>query len=171
MRLLWTFVLAFTLSVSFFGYAQAQENEIDPFYQTNAVSQEGFSLNYSEEEVAGLRYDALMTFWKKKQAGLWEKMTADPFIINASAYTASADECGNDKGITASGAKIAENQTLACPPEYPFGTKIEIETMGIYTCEDRGGAIKNNHFDIYMKTKSEAFTFGRKNLLAKVLLD
>jgi 3D (Asp-Asp-Asp) domain-containing protein len=41
--------------------------------------------------------------------------------------------------------------------------------MGTYVCEDRGGAIKGTHVDIYMETKKEAFSFGRKNLLAEVV--
>jgi len=91
------------------------------------------------------------------------------FVVNASAYTAAADECGKSDGITASGAKVRANRTLACPPVYKFGTKIEIEGMGTYVCEDRGGAIKDNHFDIYMETKKEAFAFGRRNLIAMVI--
>jgi 3D (Asp-Asp-Asp) domain-containing protein len=91
------------------------------------------------------------------------------FVINASAYTAAADECGKSDGITASGRKVAENRTLACPKGYAFGTQIEIDGMGTYTCEDRGGAIKGNHFDIYMKTKAQAFAFGRRNLTARVV--
>lgn len=91
------------------------------------------------------------------------------FIINASAYTAAADECGKSDGITASGAKVQVNRTLACPPAYRFGTKIKIEGMGTYVCEDRGGAIKGNRFDIYMSTKKEAFAFGRRNLVAMVV--
>lgn len=90
------------------------------------------------------------------------------FTINASAYTAAADECGKSDGITASGLKVKEKETIACPPQFPFGTKLNIEGMGTYFCEDRGGAIKANHIDIYMKTKKEAFAFGRKNLLAEV---
>jgi 3D (Asp-Asp-Asp) domain-containing protein len=89
--------------------------------------------------------------------------------INASAYTAAADECGKSDGITASGLKVKEQRTLACPPQYPFGTKVKIEGMGVYTCEDRGGAIKGNRFDIYMETKTEAFQFGRRHLLAEIL--
>ena len=50
-----------------------------------------------------------------------------------------------------------------------MGTKIEIDGMGTYVCEDRGGAIKANHFDIYMPTKQEAFAFGRRNLVAMVV--
>lgn len=91
------------------------------------------------------------------------------FVVNASAYTAAADECGKSDGITASGKKVQENRTLACPKQYKFGTKIEIDGMGTYVCEDRGGAIKGNHFDIYMQTKREAFAFGRRNLIAMVV--
>lgn len=90
------------------------------------------------------------------------------FTINASAYTAAADECGKSDGITASGIKVHKG-TLACPPQFPFGTKIEIEEMGEFVCEDRGGAIKGNHVDIYMQTKKEAFAFGRRNLTAMIV--
>ncbi len=89
--------------------------------------------------------------------------------INASAYTAAADECGKSDGITASGKKVKENHTLACPRDYKFGTKIKIEGYGIYACEDRGGAIKGNKFDIYMETKAQAFAFGRRTLEAEIL--
>ncbi len=91
------------------------------------------------------------------------------FVMNASAYTAAADECGKSDGITASGKKVTEGKTIACPPQYKFGTKIEVDGMGTYVCEDRGGAIKGNHFDIYMETKSQAFAFGRRNLIARVV--
>lgn len=108
--------------------------------------------------------------WKEKQAHLWNKLeTGQRFTINASAYTAAADECGKSDGITASGLMVAENRTLACPPSYPFGTKVAIDGMGIYRCEDRGGAIKGNKFDIYMETKGEAFAFGRQRLEAEIV--
>ena len=91
------------------------------------------------------------------------------FTVNASAYTAAADECGKSDGITASGLKVKEKRTIACPPNFPLGTKLKIKGMGTYTCEDRGGAIKGNHIDIYMETKKEAFAFGRRNLIAEVI--
>lgn len=114
-----------------------------------------------------LKYEAIMARWKKKQAHL--KPPEGKFVINASAYTAAADECGKSDGITASGVKVEEERTLACPPNFPFGTKIKIEGMGVRICEDRGGAIKGNHIDIYMETKAEAFKFGRRNLEAEVV--
>lgn len=108
--------------------------------------------------------------WKEKQAHLWAKLeTGKRFTINASAYTAAADECGKSDGITASGLKVEANRTLACPKELPFGTKLKIEGMGEFRCEDRGGAIKGNKIDIYMETKSEAFAFGRQNLEAEII--
>lgn len=113
--------------------------------------------------------DKILARWKTKQAALWKSLPKEPFIVNASAYTAAADECGKSDGITASGIKVEEKRTLACPPAFPFGTKIAIEGMGEYRCEDRGGAIKVNKVDIYMETKAEAFAFGRRNLSAQVI--
>lgn len=97
------------------------------------------------------------------------QVTGKKMIANLSAYTAAADECGKSDGITASGNKVAPNHTIACPKGYAFGTKIYVEGMGEYTCEDRGGAIKGNKFDIYMVTKAEAFAFGRQNREITVL--
>lgn len=113
--------------------------------------------------------EKILDNWKAKQGDKWDNLPKGKFVINASAYTAAADECGKSNGITASGLKVQENRTLACPPEYPFGAKLKIEGMGVYTCEDRGGAIKGNKFDIYMETKSEAFAFGRRNLEAEFI--
>jgi 3D (Asp-Asp-Asp) domain-containing protein len=93
------------------------------------------------------------------------------FIVNASAYTAAADECGKSDGITASGKKVKENETLACPKSFPFGTKVNIEGYGTYICQDRGGAIKGNKVDIYMETKAQAFAFGRRNLVAEIVTE
>jgi 3D (Asp-Asp-Asp) domain-containing protein len=104
----------------------------------------------------------------KLNSGRKYSFPSGSFTINASAYTAAADECGKSDGITASGSKVHRG-TLACPPNFPFGTKVDIDGMGIFVCEDRGGAIKGNHVDIYMPTKNEAFAFGRRNLIASVV--
>jgi 3D (Asp-Asp-Asp) domain-containing protein len=113
--------------------------------------------------------DKILERWKQKQVHLWTNLPKEKFTINASAYTAAADECGKSNGITASGLKVAEKRTLACPASFPFGAKISIEGMGEFRCEDRGGAIKGNKIDIYMETKKEAFAFGRRNLMAEVI--
>lgn len=163
MRIFMALAIVSAFLSPFFASAQVANQELPD------LSGEGFPVAYSDQEVHILHYETVMDRWKAKQQALWGKLQKESFTINASAYTASADECGNSNGITASGIKVEKNRTLACPPEYPFGAKIEIEGMGTYTCEDRGGAIKGNHFDIYMEKKSDAFAFGRKNLLAKVV--
>jgi 3D (Asp-Asp-Asp) domain-containing protein len=143
--------------------ASAEENPASIDEQTNAVVQEE---KKSDDDI---RNEAIFAKWKDKQADKWENLPTDKFVINASAYTASADECGNSKGITSSGLKVKENRTIACPEKFPFGLKIKIDGMGTFVCEDRGGAIKGNHIDIYMLTKKEAFQFGRKNLTAEIV--
>lgn len=133
----------------------------------------GYSFPQTEEAeakpVLDERDEKIIKTWKVKQAPQWSTLPKEQFVINASAYTAAADECGKSDGITASGVKVQDKRTLACPPQYPFGAKIKIDGMGIFTCEDRGGAIKGNKFDIYMETKSEAFAFGRRSLTAEVI--
>lgn len=122
-----------------------------------------------EKTPEAIAYEKTLAKWKEKQQHLWNNLPKEPFTINASAYTAAADECGKNDGITASGIKVQEKRTLACPAAYPFGAKINIEGYGVFTCEDRGGAIKGNHFDIYTETKKEAFAFGRRNLSAQIV--
>ncbi|MFA5986489.1 MAG: 3D domain-containing protein [Parcubacteria group bacterium] len=140
--------------------AQAQEN-------INETKDEKTQKTYLDTNNGGL---ACGIAGGNYQKAAYKEPEPQKFTINASAYTAAADECGKSDGITASGNKVKENRTLACPKEYKFGTKIHIEGMGTYICEDRGGAIKNNRFDIYMETKSEAFAFGRQQFEAYVVI-
>lgn len=107
--------------------------------------------------------------------GTTTRITTGYRIMNCSAYTASADECGNDLGITASGAKVQEWHTIACGKNIPFGTQIYIPyfkdypNKGIFVCQDRGGVIGNNNIDIYMLTKSQCKIFGRRDLEVYIL--
>jgi 3D (Asp-Asp-Asp) domain-containing protein len=170
-------VLGLGLFLTNIGTVAAETVEL-PLIQSYNYSQDPYllewSLNKSVENVQieqkELSFeDKILLKWKTKQASLWAALPTESFTINASAYTAAADECGKSDGMTASGLMVTEKRTLACPREYPFGTIVSIEGMGEYRCEDRGGAIKGNHFDIYVKTKSQAFAFGRQNLTAKVV--
>lgn len=84
------------------------------------------------------------------------------------AYTAGIESTGKTPdhpayGITSSGASVKENHTIACPKNLEFGTKVYIPSLNtIYTCEDRGGAIKGNRLDIYIENLDDAYTFGVK---------
>lgn len=184
MRYFGTFLLLALVSLGFSRVAQAAtdtdtKTETSQYQtQTNAsdvemitwssILEQPIPKEVSDTSLSDAR-EHVLSRWQSKQSYLWGTLPEGKFTINASAYTAAADECGKSDGVTASGVKVKKNRTLACPPAYPFGARIAIEGYGVYTCEDRGGAIKGNHFDVYMETKQEAFAFGRRNLLAEVV--
>ncbi|WP_082341151.1 3D domain-containing protein [Sporosarcina globispora] len=94
--------------------------------------------------------------------------------FEVTAYTAgyeSTQKRKGDKGygITASGTTVSEGRTVACPKSIPFGTKVNIEGVGLRICEDRGSAITNGHLDVYMGSLSQAQKFGRKVLSVEIL--
>lgn len=150
--------------------ALADEKPIEPVEQEKPAFEPVVEKEKAKTEEE-IKNEEILAKWKKKQVDRWTKLPKESFTINASAYTASSDECGKNDGITASGIKVKEKRTIACPPNFPFGAKLKIERMGIYTCEDHGGAIKGNKIDIYMKTKKEAFEFGRQKLIAQVVFE
>ncbi|MGF0002884.1 3D domain-containing protein [Bacillus altitudinis] len=90
------------------------------------------------------------------------------------AYTNGVESTGKsaghpDYGVTASGARTKTGHTIACPPSMAFGTRLNIEGIGVRTCEDRGGAITEGHIDLYVAGVSEARSFGRQRLKAEIL--
>ena len=84
-------------------------------------------------------------------------------IFKITAYCSCKKCTGSGKGITASGAIVQANHTVAAPPNFPFGTILLINGIE-YTVEDRGGAIKGNRLDIYFDSHEEALQFGVKYL-------
>lgn len=88
--------------------------------------------------------------------------------ILATGYSSTVDQCDGDPFTTASGTHVHKG-TLACPPEYPFGTKVEIDFLGTFVCEDRGGAIKGNHFDIWFETRAQALNWGKRLVSAEII--
>ena len=79
--------------------------------------------------------------------------------------------CCNGKwaGQTASGATPRSNHTCAAGKQYQFGTRIQLDGLGTYTVEDRGGSITGNRIDIYFDNHQEAQNFGRRIVSGKVL--
>jgi 3D (Asp-Asp-Asp) domain-containing protein len=95
-------------------------------------------------------------------------------LMEISAYTAGYESTQKQKGdkgygLTASGTYVEEGRTIACPPSFEFGTKLNIEGIGLRICEDRGGAIKSGHLDLYMDSLNAAIEFGRKTLMVEIL--
>lgn len=89
--------------------------------------------------------------------------------FTATAYCGCAKCCGKSTGKTASGTTATAGRTVAMSSSYSFGTKIEIQGIGTYIVEDRGGAIKGNRIDIFFSNHQKALDFGRRTVYLKVL--
>lgn len=94
-------------------------------------------------------------------------------IMEVTAYDLSFQSCNKhpnhpEYGITASGKHVTEWQTVAAWTDIPFGTKVYVPhfkdkpNKGIFTVEDRGGAIKEGMLDVYMADYDECMEFGRE---------
>lgn len=89
--------------------------------------------------------------------------------FTATAYCGCSKCCGKSTGRTASGTMATQGRTVAMPSSYKFGTKIEIQGMGTYVVEDRGGAIKGNRIDIFFSNHQSALNFGKRTINLRVV--
>lgn len=68
--------------------------------------------------------------------------------------------CGKCDGITSTGTKATQGRTIAVDPDIiPYGSKVKINGKE-YIAEDCGGAIKDNHIDVFFETHEDALEFG-----------
>lgn len=68
--------------------------------------------------------------------------------------------CDVQTGITATGTAVVEGRTIAVDPSViPYGTQVIIGGH-VFTAEDCGGAIKQNHIDIYVNDHERALAMG-----------
>lgn len=89
-------------------------------------------------------------------------------IINAkvTAYTPFDAGC---TGITATGRKAGRGVIAVDPKVIPLGTKVYIPGYGTAVAADKGGAIKGNRVDVCVNSKSEAFSWGVRNVPIYIL--
>ncbi|RCX22922.1 3D (Asp-Asp-Asp) domain-containing protein [Fontibacillus phaseoli] len=96
------------------------------------------------------------------------KLPSEPETYVVTAYSIG-DDYTPSHGITASGARVEDGITAACPRELPFGTRVEIEGVGERTCYDRGGKIKGKRIDVYIPEISDALKFGKRELEVTII--
>ncbi|MFW5810910.1 MAG: hypothetical protein ACOCWY_04850 [Thermodesulfobacteriota bacterium] len=86
------------------------------------------------------------------------------------AYTACPEETDDDPDTMASGNKVYIG-AIACPRYIDFGTRVRVEGMGEYTCEDRMNRRyrHQNRFDILMIEKKQALQFGVRQLAYEII--
>ena len=87
----------------------------------------------------------------------------DPNAIEGMCYS-------GDPNVTASGGRPIPGETVAAGPGIPFGSRVWIEGIGFRTVNDRGGRITDNHLDIVVASRKEAFAWGRQTVRAVILL-
>jgi len=85
--------------------------------------------------------------------------------FKGTAYTPSASECGNNKGITFSGKPIIPGTTIAVDTRYwPIGTEFYVKGIGYVTAMDTGNAVKGkNRFDFAVFNKKFAYALGTRS--------
>jgi 3D (Asp-Asp-Asp) domain-containing protein len=76
------------------------------------------------------------------------------------------------KGRTRSGAQTKPGVIAADPRVLPLGTVVQVNAgqySGVYTVHDTGGRIKGDRLDVWVPSKKEARSFGRRNVKLVVL--
>lgn len=82
-------------------------------------------------------------------------------------YNAEEGQTDSDPFTMASTKRVYEG-AIACPTKYKFGTKIKVDGLGEFTCEDRMNARYRDkeHFDVFKWDRKDNFI---KTLHYKVL--
>jgi 3D (Asp-Asp-Asp) domain-containing protein len=119
-----------------------------------------------------IEYKAQLSRIQKQAHSVSEKANTQNYLVTmyTNGYESTQKQKGDvGYGITASGKPTKDHHTIACSKELPFGTKIKVEGMGIYTCEDRGSKVNPHHIDFYTSKLQTAIDFGKKQLQVTIL--
>lgn len=74
---------------------------------------------------------------------------AGDFLCTAYCTEKREHICGTGTGITASGAPVEGDVTVAADPDvFPFGTVLYIEDVGVRIVQDTGASVKGKHLDV-----------------------
>ncbi len=92
--------------------------------------------------------------------------------VQLTAYSASGQE-GTAWGITRSATPVSPGVVAVDPGVIPLGSRLRIEGLpGVSRAEDTGGAVTGAHVDVFMPSRADALTFGRRDdVTVEVLQD
>jgi RHS repeat-associated protein len=90
-------------------------------------------------------------------------------------YDNSYQSTGKNPGDPGYGETAHQTQagpgTIAAPRTYKFNTKMFVPGYGCGSVQDRGGAIKGNHIDVWFSTTQQALNWGRPHVSVEVCDD
>lgn len=100
------------------------------------------------------------------------RYTSQPgaYIVSATAYSSTVDQCDASPFITASGQHVRDG--IIATNFLPFGTRVKIpELYGdkVFEVQDRMNRRYQTRIDIWMPTRGEAIQFGVRRVKIEVL--
>lgn len=84
----------------------------------------------------------------------------------ATAYTLA---CGNGDGVTATGTIPRPGIIAVDPRVIPHDTLVYIDDYGYFRAEDTGGVIKGDRIDVFMHSRADALSFGKRWVDVKII--
>lgn len=154
-----------------------EEGVVEKHYTVTLENGEEVSRELEETETVKEPEDRLVVVGTKPTqqtvSRQGDQSVAKEFYVSSTAYTAYCNGCS---GITANGQyNLKQNpdaKVIAVDPDViPLGSKVIVEGYGPAIAADTGSAIQGNSIDVFFPTKSQAYAWGRKNVLVKVLED
>jgi len=138
-------------------------------YQSNVVNSKKVETKLETDKKVSVKIKPI----KKKPVALKNKVTQVNILITY--YSNNTEDCGKTDAISASGKNLNRGGYLtyvAAPKNISFGTKIDVDKIGICQVEDRGGKIQYVWIRGIEYLKLDVFVKGatRKQLLDKGIL-
>lgn len=104
------------------------------------------------------------------------RLGTEPVLFTVTAYCSCRICCGNyspevtgREARTSTGTIPQQGRTIAVDPMViPYGTSVHIDGMGDYIAEDCGGAVRQNHIDVYFDSHEAARAFGTRRLYVTI---
>lgn len=104
------------------------------------------------------------------------RLGTEPVLFTVTAYCSCRICCGNyspevtgREARTSTGTIPQQGRTIAVDPMViPYGTSVHIDGMGDYIAEDCGGAVRQNHIDVYFESHEAALAFGSRRLYVSI---
>lgn len=99
---------------------------------------------------------------------------AQVVTLEATGYTCGPESTGKhpsspDYCQTASGYRLKPgDKVVAMGEKYPFGTSVVVPGYGVAIVRDRGGAVSDNHIDLYFEHHQDALNWGRRVITVTV---
>jgi 3D (Asp-Asp-Asp) domain-containing protein len=147
------------------GRAQLQENLSEQAPMAKDVLRR-------EEQLSAIEH---ATEHERAQVADREIQRGRQITLESTGYTCGPESTGKypsapDYCRTASGYTLKPgDKVVAMGNKYQFGTAVMIPGYGLAMVRDRGGAVSDNHIDLYFERVEDALKWGRKRIMVTIM--